>query len=135
MNARRKFRLLRRLADALCLQHGLPPVSDRLLWENCAASCPQPIVLRARGARIWLDRRYAAECFRDAAPRYVYITYAHIYEEMHGYALASRLRGQPCALPAEIHEQFRAALKCMRAEGANFWLSEELLPSVLPECV
>ena len=78
MNARRKLRLLRRVADALCAKHGLPPVSSDLLWENCVASCPQHIILRGRDAEIWLDRRYAAEKCGEAEPRYVYISYAHI---------------------------------------------------------
>lgn len=58
--------------------------------------------------------------------RYGYLTRRHIFEELTAYRAAARLRGTPVLLPADIGAAFSSALRQMRLQEKNIWISPRL---------
>ena len=55
-----------------------------------------------------------------------YLTRRHIFEELTAYRAAARLRGTPVLLPADIGAAFSSALRQMRLQEKNIWISPRL---------
>ena len=65
-------------------------------------------------------------CTGSGPVRYGYLTRRHIFEELTAYRAAARLRGTPILLPADIGAAFSSALRQMRLQEKNIWISPRL---------
>jgi hypothetical protein len=80
-----------------------------------------PILIEQGGKQLWIDRLYVAHGNdNENAVHYVYLTYQHIWEEMHSYAQAALLRHKNIKIPEQISRVFHEALMEMRVKGAHY---------------
>ena len=125
LDKRLPFRRLWALAQAFARQYALdlPPLP--LARYRFSDSEPIPVVTTNGNGSLWIDREYVAYALPDGLVHYVYATRHHIYEELYGYSALRRWRKNPPELPREIMCQFRAMLRAMNLNGADYYVSEE----------
>ena len=87
---------------------------------------PLPVQTRSPNGQMWVDRYYIAWQLGSGPVRYGYLTRRHIFEELTAYRAAARLRGTPVLLPADIGAAFSSALRQMRLQEKNIWISPRL---------
>ena len=125
--------MLLQLANAMAGRYGFRHIESRELAAMYSKTkVPLPIMLRNRGGTLWVDRYYVAIQHDDDDVRYVFLAEAHIHEEIYNYQVLKKCRENPPALPREIAEQFRYALRRMRAAKVPVFVSKEALELGIP---
>ncbi len=108
------------LSREICARCNLTPVRYRRLMDMYFSPVPQPIVLRMGGARVWIDKYYAAYMLSDGLIRYVYVSRHHIAEEREGLSAVRAERKLLLRLPAEVEHCFAVAQKRMDAARVGY---------------
>ena len=125
--------MLLQLANAMADRHGFRRIMlNELTTMYSRTKIPLPIMLRHKDSTLWVDRYYMAVQHEDEDVRYVYLTEAHIHEEMYNYRVLKKCRENPATLPKDIVMQFRVALRRMHASGVPIYVSSEVEGLGLP---
>ena len=125
--------MLLQLANAMADRHGFRRIMlNELTTMYSRSKVPLPIMLRNRDGTLWVDRYYMAVQHEDEDVRYVYLTEAHIHEELYNYRVLKKCRENPATLPKDIVMQFRVALRRMHASGVPIYVSPEVEGLGLP---
>lgn len=119
--------MLLQLANALADWYGFRRiVNSELTMMYSMTKVPLPIVLRGKYGMLWVDRYYMALQHEDQDVRYVYLTKAHIHEELYSFRELKNCRENPATLPKEIAVQFRSVLRRMHKTGIPVFVSKEV---------
>ena len=119
--------MLLQLANVMANRYGFRRIMlNELTTMYSRTKIPLPIMLRNRDGTLWVDRYYLAVQHEDEDVRYVYLTEAHIREEMYNYRVLKNCRENPPTLPKDIAAQFRLALRRMHASGVPIYVSSEV---------
>lgn len=113
------------IANNLRRQLRLPCPDEAAIRDMYNSDCPMPIVMTNAHGTVWLDRYYAAFKLPGQEVRYVYISKAHIREELSSCREVRKTRGAGFCLPPDICRQFRKALISMRKTGGDAWVETE----------
>ena len=111
------------LADLAALEHhlrGVPYAEVRRMYD---ARIPLPIRTVSDAGTLWVDKYYVAYQLVGEDVRYVYVSLAHIREEVNGYRAASRERMRSIRLPGDVARELRGAYRQMRKSGRRIWIS------------
>ena len=114
------------LSAQIAEKYGLRPVPYSALRRVYDTRFPLPVQTRSPNGQMWVDRYYIAWQLGGGPVRYGYLTRRHIFEELAGYRAAAHLRGTPVLLPADVGAAFSSALREMRLQEKNIWISPRL---------
>ena len=114
------------LSEQIAETYGLRAVPYSALRRMYDTRFPLPLQTRSPSGQMWVDRYYIAWQMGGGPVRYGYLTRRHIFEELAGYRAAARLRGMSVLLPADIGAAFSYALREMRLQEKNIWISARL---------
>lgn len=114
------------LAAQVAEKYDLRPVPYSALRRVYDTRFPLPVQTRSPNGQMWVDRYYIAWQLGGGPVRYGYLTRRHIFEELTAYRAAARLRGTPVLLPADVGAAFSSALRQMRLQENNIWISPRL---------
>ena len=114
------------LAAQVAEKYDLRPVPYSALRRVYDTHFPLPVQTLSPNGQMWVDRYYIAWQLGGGPVRYGYLTRRHIFEELTAYRAAARLRGTPILLPADIGAAFSSALREMRLQEKNIWISARL---------
>ena len=122
------FRNLYALAYAVAKAHRLSLPSGNHLRLRYDDKEPVSTVMVNENGTLWVDREYIAYSLADGSIHYVYVTRAHVRDEIASYAVLRNgrdKRANPVRLPPEILSQYALAQRTMDLHDSTIFLSEE----------